>query len=146
MVDVIEQGEPAIMLCHWTGIYFHGEEVGFKIFQEVVRRLHAKYDHLIWMKLSEISRYWAAKELTGIESEAGALTMKAPFACPGFTLRVAGPAGGPPVLNHGARQKRLKQVANPKALEAGTWTKDSRGVIACFDLPKGKSTLDLASA
>ena len=146
MVDVIEQGEPAIMLCHWTGIYFHGEEVGFKIFQEVVRRLHAKYDHLIWMKLREISRYWAAKELTSIESEAGALTMKAPFACPGFTLRVAGPAGGPPVLNHGARQKRLKQVANPKALEAATWTKDSRGVIACFDLPKGKSTLDLASA
>ena len=146
MVEVIQSGEPAIMLCHWTGIYFHGEEIGFKIFQEVVRRLHTKYDHLVWMKLSEISRYWAAKELTSIESHAGTLTLRAPFACPTFTLRVAGSAGGPPWVSYGGRKERLNQVATAKALESGTWTRDSRGVIACFDLPKGKSTLALARA
>ena len=63
MVDVIERGEPALMLAHWTGIYWNGQELGFKIFQEVVRRLHARFDHLLWMKLSEVARYWAAKEL-----------------------------------------------------------------------------------
>ena len=51
--EVIARGEPAIMACHWPGIYFNGQEVGFKIFQEVVRRLHAAYDNLIWMKLSD---------------------------------------------------------------------------------------------
>ena len=65
--EVIARGEPAIMACHWPGIYFNGQEVGFKIFQEVVRRLHAAYDNLIWMKLSAIARYWAARELTRIE-------------------------------------------------------------------------------
>ena len=47
------------------------------------------------------------------------------------------------MINHGGRKKRLTQVANAKALEAGTWTKETNGVIACFDLPKGKSTLAL---
>ena len=46
MVDVIERGEPALMLAHWTGIYCNGQELGFKIFQEVVRRLHARFDNL----------------------------------------------------------------------------------------------------
>jgi hypothetical protein len=66
MVDVIERGEPACIVCHWTGIYFNGEEVGFNVFQDAVRRLHARYDLLQWMKLSEIARYWAANELTTI--------------------------------------------------------------------------------
>ena len=30
MVEVIERGEPAIMVCHWTGIYFNGGEEGFQ--------------------------------------------------------------------------------------------------------------------
>ena len=34
--EVIARGEPAMMVCHWPGIYFNGEEVGFKIFKEVV--------------------------------------------------------------------------------------------------------------
>ena len=41
--EVIARGEPAIMVCHWPGIYFNGEEVGFNIFKEVVRRLKAHY-------------------------------------------------------------------------------------------------------
>jgi len=67
--EVIERGEPAILVCHWPGIYFNGEQIGFKIFQEVVRRVHSRYDNLIWMKLSEIARYWAARELTQIRRQ-----------------------------------------------------------------------------
>ena len=39
--EVIARGEPAILVCHWPGIYFNGEEVGFNIFKEVVARLDA---------------------------------------------------------------------------------------------------------
>ena len=66
-VEVIERGEPAFMVAHWTGLYANGQELGFRVFQEVVRRLQARYDHLLWMRLSEVARYWAARELTGIE-------------------------------------------------------------------------------
>ena len=98
MVDVIDRGEPACIVCHWTGVYFNGEEVGFKIFQEIVKRLHQKYDHLHWMTLSEISRYWAAKELTEIVSNDNAVSLNAPYASPGFTLRIPTTGKKPPTI------------------------------------------------
>ena len=82
MVEVIERGDVAVMMSHWTGIYWNGQELGFKVFQEVVRRLHARFDNLVWMKLSEIARYWAAKALTRIDAAGGRVEFRAPFACP----------------------------------------------------------------
>jgi len=143
MVDVIESGEPAIMVCHWPGIYFNGEELGFNIFQEVVRRLHSKYDNLIWMKLSEIARYWAARELTRIERQEGTVTLDAPFASPRFTLSVTAPGDAVPKLSLTGKPQRLGEVPRPLKLAPGTWTRDKEGLIVCFDLPKGKSRLEV---
>jgi len=84
--QVIDKGEPAILVCHWPGIYFNGEEAGFNILKEVVRRLDARYDNLLWMKQREIARYWAARELTQITNESGRVMLNAPFATPRFTV------------------------------------------------------------
>ncbi|MBX6316255.1 MAG: hypothetical protein IRY99_25580 [Isosphaeraceae bacterium] len=143
--QVIARGEPAILVCHWPGIYFNGQEVGFKIFREVVRRLEARYDHLIWMKLSEVARYWAARELTRIERGPEGLTFHAPFACPGFTLSVVtgGPPAGPPELVVSQRVSPLREVPQPLRLEGGTWHRRGTELLACFDLPRGTSSLRL---
>jgi len=120
MVEVIKRGEPAVMVCHWPGIYFNGQEVGFNIFKEIVARLEAAYKgKLIWMKLSEIARYWAAKELTRIETVDGKIQLHAPFACPAFTLQVLD--------------------ANRKVTHNGTPLQlhEASGNTICFDLPKG---------
>ncbi len=144
MVDVIERGEPACIVCHWTGIYFNGEEVGFKVFQEAVRRLHQRYDHLAWMKLSEISRYWAAKELTAIVERESAVGFRAPFACPAFTVKVAAAklaakADAGPRLVDGDKMTRLKEVDKLLALESGTFVRQGEAIVCCFDLVKGES-------
>jgi hypothetical protein len=141
MVDVITRGEPALMVCHWTGIYFNGQETGFKIFQEVVRRLHARFDNLHWMKLSEVSRYWAAKELTRIERAPDGVVLNAPFACPEFTLRIRGNIAAPPVLRFRETISRLEEVTNVRRLRPGTWYREKDAVVACFALPKGRSRL-----
>ena len=120
MVEVIKRGEPAVMVCHWPGIYFNGQEVGFNIFKEIVARLETAYKgKLIWMKLSEIARYWAAKELTRIETVDGKIQLHAPFACPAFTLQVLD--------------------ANRKVTHNGTPLQlhEASGELICFDLPKG---------
>lgn len=145
LVEVIQRGEPALLLAHWTGIYFNGAETGFKIFQEVVRRLHARFDHLHWMKLSEVARYWAARQLTRIELDGGSVRFKAPFACPEFTVRWETTAQGPVRLRVGPVAEPLREVNSLRALIPGSWCREQQTVTACFALPKGSSQLEMGA-
>jgi len=141
--QVIDKGEPAILVCHWPGIYYNGEERGFKIFKEVVRRIHARYDNLLWMKLSEIARYWAAKELTQITDEAGRVTFDAPFATNRFTVGIKISSTRAPRLIAKGRPVPLRRVESPLKLESGTWHATDHKMIVCFELPKGTTTLEV---
>lgn len=143
LVDVIDRGEPAVLVCHWPGIYYGGEELGFKIFQEVVARLHARYDNLIWLKLSDIARYWAARELTRIERRGDAITFHAPFAAPQFTVSVAARPESTPKLTASGTPMPLTKLARAADLKPGTWFQQRDALIVCFDLPKGTSVLNV---
>ncbi|MCA9144181.1 MAG: twin-arginine translocation signal domain-containing protein [Planctomycetales bacterium] len=143
MVDVITRGEPAVMVCHWTGIHFNGEEVGFEIFREVVKRLHERFDNLVWMKNSEIARYWAAKELTRLERVGNQVTLTAPFACPAFTLQVPIHSDSPPKHDSNGITATLQRVDSPRSLAPGTFHATEREMVACIDLPKGVSHLNV---
>ncbi len=142
--EVIERGEPAILVCHWPGIYYNGEKVGFRIFQETVRRLHARYDNLVWMKLSEIARYWAARELTRIDYAPGRARLRAPFAVPDFTVELPGPSAAIALISGGSARK-LREVRGPLDLVAGTFLNKPGASSACFDLPRGECALVLGS-
>ncbi len=141
--EVIDRGEPAVLVCHWPGIYFNGERVGFRIFQEVVRRLHARYNNLTWMKLSEISRYWAARELTRIERQGGRLVLQAPFGAPDFTLEAPGNPGSL-TLTVAGQSLRLREVKASSELVSGTWYVEGAKAVACFDLQRGESAIEMA--
>ena len=141
MIDVIDRGEPAMMVCHWTGIHWNGEERGFKVFQEVVRRLKAKYSNLVWMKLSELARYWAAKELTQVTRQGNSIRLFAPFAASGFTMRVPRVESFAPTLHFENSQRVLSRVSTPLNLVSDTFAGDEQHQIICFDLPKGKCAI-----
>mgnify|MGYP006928171608 CR=1 FL=1 len=138
MVDVIERGEPAIMVCHWPGMYYNGTEHGFNVFKTVVERLHRRFNHLHWMKLSEIARYWAAKELTSIQGSKGNYSFTAPYACPDFTVSIPGSDVAKVQINDGTQ---LEPVSKRSGLKSGTYFKSNDGVLACFDMRKGTSQL-----
>mgnify|MGYP001351030167 CR=1 FL=1 len=139
MVEVIEREEPAIMLCHWTGIYFNGEQVGFRVFQEAVRRMHARFKNIQWMKLSEISRYWAARTLTSLRKQPRKVLLDAPFACPAFTLQVESDQVAQPVLHAGQRKFTPREVKSRSLLMPGLWMREKNKMVICFDLQKGQS-------
>jgi hypothetical protein len=139
MVEVIQRGEPAIILGHWTGIYFNGQELGLRILEEVVRRLHAKFDNLIWMKNAELARYWAARELTAVERDGATVKLRAPYACPEFTVRIK--TAAVPRFAAGGNNAALREVAGSRKLEPGTWTREGEHVSICFALPKGESAI-----
>ena len=102
----------------------------------MVQRLHARFDNLLWMKLSEVARYWAAKELTAIERSGGMLDFRAPFACPDFTVRIETPANR---VRLGDAD--LREVAGARQLAPGTWCRETDRVTICFALPKGASRI-----
>jgi hypothetical protein len=140
LVEVIERKEPAIMVCHWPGIYYNGTELGFNIFKTVVGRLHEKYDHLIWMKLSEISRYWASKKLTHLEVNRKTIDIQAPFGTSGFTIKISRSARKV-VHEKDGEQVVLEKTGQKSALSTGKFFIEGKESILCFDLPKGKSRL-----
>ena len=142
MVELIEKGQPAVMLCHWPGIYCNGEEVGFRIFQKAVTRVHEGFkDRILWMKVSEIARYWAAKELTSVTShEGGGFSLNAPFAAKAFTVSLPVAPNKAPSLGFGENKEtiQLREVEKASDLDTGTWLRASEDkATACFDLPKG---------
>ena len=144
MVEVIERGEPAFMLAHWTGVYWNGQELGFRIFQEVVRRLRARFDHLIWMKTGELARYWAARELTRIERSGSRITFRAPFPCPDFTVRLPASTTSAPRWRPNGPAEPLTGVRDARALGKGTWLREKENLVVCVDLPKGASTVEVS--
>jgi hypothetical protein len=141
MIEVIDSGEPAIMLCHWPGIYYNGEKKGFSILKEAVKRLHMKYNNLIWMKISEVSRYWAARELTTISADGRRITLKAPFSAPDFTIRINTSVKNPGIVTAGSGIKPFTRVKDKKDLKSGTWYSDRSGSVICFNLEKGTGEL-----
>jgi len=130
------------MVCHWTGIHWNGEEKGFNVFKEVVRRLHARFDNLIWMKLSELSRYWAAKELTRITQSKNKVEFRAPFACPDYTVSISKKVEGQPSIRKQGIYQTLKKVSGPLQLRSHTWCEQNETVILCFNLAKGTSEIN----
>ena len=96
------------------------------------------------MKLSELARYWAAKELTSVSVASTGVTFRAPYACPEFTIKCSQwPASSSsPTLRAAQEQIRLREVSGPLNLKGPTWTRQGSDAIACFDLPKGTSRLE----
>ena len=140
MVEVIDRAEPAIMVCHWPGIYYNGTHLGFNIFKTVVQRLHQKYNNLRWMKLSEIARYWACKKLTRMEMSGKNIRIQAPFDTDHFTIRIDRPVRKISMEIQG-NQVKLEKINNPSSLASGTFYIDGKETVLCFDLPKGKSEI-----
>ena len=149
MVEVIEAGAPAAMLCHWPGMYCNGNEVGYRIFQGAVTRVNARYGkRVVWMKVSEMARYWAAKELTELtRQEDGSVSLSAPYAAPGYSVRVDAEAKKEPRLFVGEAQEAVP-LAEVEGKETGLhhrqWRRAGDSVEICFELPKGTSRIAMA--
>ena len=146
LVELIERGKPAVMLCHWPGLYNHGAKTGLRQFQAVVRALNARFgDSTQWMKLSQIGRQQAARQLTRPDRvAANRLKLQAPFACSDFTLRLALPASRPtkgPIVQHAGADHPLREVRSRSQLVAGTWLKEADHCVVCWDLAKGESQI-----
>lgn len=147
LVELLLRGQPGFFLCHWPGMYSNGSKDGFHAFQRVVDSIHAGFhDRVLWMKLSEIARYWATKELTSVRRTDTGVMLESPFACPDLTLRLpAGASGVSLRLLAGEQQEQLQKVRRRQDLNTGTWFRDDDQIIACFSCRRGRNELQLTN-
>jgi hypothetical protein len=142
LAELIRDREPAVMLCHWPGMYNNGTQVGFQAFQSIVKTIASVYgDQTVWMKLSEIGRYWTAKELTEITRVGDQFNFDAAFACPDLTLSIKNQKHRGMVYRHGASRQALTPVTDRSALKLNSFVDRDGDLLVCLDLPKGESQL-----
>ncbi len=151
MVELIQRRQPAVMLCHWPGIYSNGSKEGFKSFQRIVQSLDRRFgDETLWMKVSEIGRYWAAKFACSIVAKEEKITIDSPVQTPAFTLRAnkfRGPVRYRSFAKNGKVDEQvLREVRQMPQLDSGCWMQDGEDILVCVDLDSPKSELRFGSA
>lgn len=145
MVDLINRCEPAIMLCHWPGMYCNGSLSGFHAFQRVVTSINKRFSgQTQWMKVSEIGRYYAAKQFTKISILNNTLALDAPWPCKEFTLRISGATrAGKVISRSAANTTKLQQVSTLESLQSSTFAIDGNSTVICIDLTQGQSSIEM---
>jgi hypothetical protein len=146
---VLEHELPCILVGHWPGFYFGGEEIGFAVLKEVKRRLDA-YDpdgsKTIWMKTSAIGHYWMARQLSDITMQPLAdgrwqVCVDTQFPTADFTLRVDRACSYVAV-----HETSLKQVFDRRSFSMGTYLVEGGKTALAFELPAGQTKLGITFA
>ena len=141
---VLARELPCVLVSHWPGFYFGGEEVGFDVLKEVKRRLDA-YDpdglKTRWMKTSEIGHYWMARQLSDINvtplgNGRWQVIIDTNFPTENFTLALG--AAAQRVQCNGAD---LRAVATRRDLAMGTFLREQQETIVTITLPQGNTDL-----
>jgi len=145
--QVLEKELPCVLVGHWPGFYFGGEEVGFQVLKEVKRRLDL-FDpdgtRTLWMKNSEIGHYWMARQLSTIAIEQGStdaeerIRIDTQFPTPNFTLSFDIMAKR--VQMNGSD---LCQVRSKRDFKSGTFWVEGKQTFAAFDLIAGQTAIDV---
>jgi len=144
LVEAIRQEEPAVFLTHWPSLYSNGNDIAFAAFRGIVERLNAGFgEKICWMKMSEIARYWAAKELTAVEKTETGFRLATPWAAPGFTIQFPLTSENPSIrLAAGTEEEvAFRRVEKGIGLEPNTYRKTRDTWEVCFSLPKGTTEI-----
>ncbi len=145
---VLERELPCVLVSHWPGFYFGGEEVGFQVLKTVKRRLDA-YDpdrsKTRWMKTSAIAHYWMARTLSDITTTAGEngqwqVHVHTRYPTADFTLAVDRIATQVRVNG-----QALRPVYTRQALQTGTCLVEGSRTVVAFALGEGETVLDFVN-
>lgn len=133
---------PCVLVGHWPGFYWGGEEIGFTVLKEVKRRLDL-FDpdgtKTLWMKNSEIAHYEMARQLSDISVQAAnnsadeeCVRIETQFPTARFTVAVDARLSRVQV-NGGD----LREVQSKRDLGSSTFWVQGKQTFLAFDLAAG---------
>jgi len=130
--ELVDSGSFVAILSHWQSLYSNGSEAGIAILGRVFSRIRKLLGtRVVWMKCSEMARYYAAAQSARARAVPRAIRITSLFACPEFTISVPAPRRLTAVTVDGSRLRRL---GSPARLTSGTWALTAGRAYLCFDL------------
>lgn len=145
--QVLERELPCVLVGHWPGFYFGGEEIGFDVLKEVKRRLDA-YDpdrtKTLWMKTSAIGQYWMARRLSdltvkSLDDGRWQVVVTTRFPTANFTLTLDRRCAQVQVNG-----QPLRQVHTRHQFGENTFVVEGNQTAVAFELAAGATTLSVS--
>ena len=144
--EVIDAGDPAILISHWQGFYgMHNEDRrGFHTLKTVADRLRQRDpygEHTRWRKCSDITRYACAREMAAVEAADGRIIVDAPVSVDDLTLGIS----DCDVAGIEVDGVPLRPVCRRADFASGTLWKDGGRTLAAFDVAQRQHVLTVFS-
>ncbi|MFQ5809678.1 MAG: hypothetical protein ACE5JM_08690 [Armatimonadota bacterium] len=142
--EVIDAGDPAVLISHWQGFYgMHNEDRrGFNAFKTVVQRLKErdpKGERTRWRKCSEITNYACVREMAELTVNGAAIELDLPVRVPELTLRLTGATA----RGVSANGKPLERADSRAAFRSGTFFTEGDATLAAFDATQRRTTVSV---
>lgn len=134
LVELFKNRACIIFHTHWYNVYDE-DKFGLRVLNEVISRLKRNFGKkIIWMKCSEIARYFATMKSSKIRMKVKnrkiELIFSSPFSCPFFTISFKTNEEPREVIVNGMK---IKKVTN-EVLLPNSWMIRNERVYLCFDL------------
>jgi len=142
IADLVDSGSFVAVLAHWQSLYSNGTETGLAVLRRVFKRVNAALgQRVIWMKCSEMARYFAAAKTARARLIDGGFAFTSLFACPQFTVSMEVARRPRRVTANG---RALRPVQSWAKLSEGTWTWAAGRLYVCADVD-GHLAMDLGA-
>lgn len=131
LAELLKNKAYIIFHIHWYNSHGRDNKVGFLALKELTSRIRNVWaDKVLWMKCSEVARYFAASKTWRTSVAGDKIILSSPFDCPLFTISFATNKEVKCIKVDG---KKLKKKEKPP-LEKYSWTLLEDRVYACFKL------------
>ncbi|RLE87318.1 MAG: hypothetical protein DRJ49_06620 [Thermoprotei archaeon] len=139
LVELYRRRSYLVFHTHWWNTHGEDDKVGFNALRETILRINKVLgDNVVWMKCSEIARYFATSKVfklskSEVSQSSVKLIFRTPFNCRDFTISF---------MINGA-VKRVKVNGHPlkrgvgRTLEPNSWITIDERTYVCFNLTDG---------
>ena len=139
LVELYRRRSYLVFHTHWWNTHGEDDKVGFNALRETILRINKVLgDNVVWMKCSEIARYFATSKVfklskSEVSQSSVKLIFRTPFNCRDFTISF---------MINGA-VKRVKVNGYPlkrgggRTLEPNSWITIDERTYVCFNLTDG---------
>lgn len=151
--ELISAGSYLPFLAHWQSFYSNGTRAGLALLARLLERMKQVLgDRIIWMKCSEMARYFAATHACQVEAfgQPGGVSIqvRSPFSCSDFTatLTLPQPTAEVMVSQPGRRLRRLSRLGPTRPhLNPHSCLEREGRLHLCFDL-EGPTNIEIEFA